>query len=124
MRRLRKKHKAAFPSPLVGEGGLAKRGRIRGVPAWRRRHPVTHPSTVSALRADPPSPTGGEGREGIAGLDFPGTFFTCRAKFPASGCFPVLQRPKPHEHNGLISWPKPQTSRSSFCRPPTPVSST
>ncbi|MUT23208.1 hypothetical protein GNX14_18685 [Mesorhizobium japonicum] len=29
-----------------------------GAPAWRRRHSVTHPSTVSALRADPPSPAG------------------------------------------------------------------
>ncbi|MBZ9886973.1 insulinase family protein [Mesorhizobium sp. BR1-1-3] len=35
---------------------------MRGVPAWRRRRSVTHPSTVSALRADPPSPTRGEGR--------------------------------------------------------------
>ncbi|TPK01357.1 hypothetical protein FJ489_02080 [Mesorhizobium sp. B2-5-12] len=25
-------------------------------------HSVTHPSTVSALRADPPSPTRGEGK--------------------------------------------------------------
>ena len=24
-----------LPSPLVGEGGLAKRGRMRGAPAWR-----------------------------------------------------------------------------------------
>ncbi|TIS48991.1 MAG: hypothetical protein E5W96_14655 [Mesorhizobium sp.] len=34
---------------------------MRGVPAWQRRRSVTHPSTVSALRADPPSPTRGEG---------------------------------------------------------------
>ncbi|MEI9412714.1 M16 family metallopeptidase, partial [Mesorhizobium salmacidum] len=34
---------------------------MRGAPAWR--HSVTHPSTVSALRADPPSPTTrGEGK--------------------------------------------------------------
>ncbi|RWC69099.1 MAG: hypothetical protein EOS30_23105 [Mesorhizobium sp.] len=33
-----------------------------GVPAWQKRRSVTHPSTVSALRADPPSPTGGEGK--------------------------------------------------------------
>jgi len=36
--------------------------------AWRQigrlLHSVTHPSSVSALRADPPSPTGGEGEEG------------------------------------------------------------
>ncbi|TPK96788.1 hypothetical protein FJ567_20600 [Mesorhizobium sp. B2-4-16] len=47
---------------------------MRGVPAWRcrrRRHvcrrltPLEHPSSVSALRADPPSPTRGEG-EGYA----------------------------------------------------------
>src|SRR5258705_3899665 len=31
---------------------------MRGVPAWRS---VQHPSSVSALRADPPSPTRGEG---------------------------------------------------------------
>ncbi|TPN43431.1 hypothetical protein FJ976_28260 [Mesorhizobium sp. B1-1-9] len=35
---------------------------MRGVPAWQRRRSVTHPSTVSALRVDPPSPTRGEGR--------------------------------------------------------------
>ncbi|TGV52066.1 hypothetical protein EN784_47695 [bacterium M00.F.Ca.ET.141.01.1.1] len=35
---------------------------MRGVPAWQKRRSVTHPSTVSALRADPPSPTGGEGK--------------------------------------------------------------
>ncbi|TIM06641.1 MAG: hypothetical protein E5Y62_23090 [Mesorhizobium sp.] len=35
---------------------------MRGVPAWQRRHSVQHPSTVLALRANPPSPTGGEGR--------------------------------------------------------------
>ncbi|TIM87179.1 MAG: hypothetical protein E5Y50_12945 [Mesorhizobium sp.] len=52
-----------LPSPLVvGEGGLAKRGRMRGDPAWHRQHSVQHPSSVSALRADPPSPTGGEGK--------------------------------------------------------------
>ncbi|TIT19686.1 MAG: hypothetical protein E5W70_24390 [Mesorhizobium sp.] len=34
---------------------------MRGAPAWRRRHSGHHPSTVSALRADPPSPTRGEG---------------------------------------------------------------
>ncbi|RWP59605.1 MAG: hypothetical protein EOR08_22875 [Mesorhizobium sp.] len=103
-------------------------GRMRGAPAWHCQHSVQHPSSVSALRADPPSPTRGEGRGALAGalagLDFPGALFMCRAKFPASGCFPVLQRPRLHEHNGLIQWPKPQTSRSSFCRPPTPVSFT
>ncbi|TJU93362.1 MAG: hypothetical protein E5Y12_28445 [Mesorhizobium sp.] len=35
---------------------------MRGVPAWQRRRSVTHPSTVSALRVDPPSPTRGEGK--------------------------------------------------------------
>ncbi|RWN58821.1 MAG: hypothetical protein EOR99_33550 [Mesorhizobium sp.] len=35
---------------------------MRGVPAWHRRHFVQHPSTVLALRANPPSPTGGEGK--------------------------------------------------------------
>ncbi|TGU95114.1 hypothetical protein EN794_026160 [Mesorhizobium sp. M00.F.Ca.ET.151.01.1.1] len=35
---------------------------MRGAPAWQGQHLVAHPSTVSALRADPPSPTRGEGR--------------------------------------------------------------
>ncbi|TIS52639.1 MAG: hypothetical protein E5W93_16795 [Mesorhizobium sp.] len=35
---------------------------MRGVPAWQRRYSVQHPSSVSALRADPPSPTRGEGK--------------------------------------------------------------
>ncbi|RWM21170.1 MAG: hypothetical protein EOR74_29750 [Mesorhizobium sp.] len=29
---------------------------MRGAPAWHRRHFFQHPSTVSALRADPPRP--------------------------------------------------------------------
>ncbi|RUX18167.1 MAG: hypothetical protein EOS42_10970 [Mesorhizobium sp.] len=33
---------------------------MRGAPAWRGRHSVQHPSSVSALRADPPP--GGEPR--------------------------------------------------------------
>ncbi|TPL03232.1 hypothetical protein FJ938_18010 [Mesorhizobium sp. B2-4-14] len=51
-----------FPSPLVGEGGRAKLGRMRGAPAWHRRRSFQHPSTVLALRANPPSPTGREGK--------------------------------------------------------------
>ncbi|TIR35362.1 MAG: hypothetical protein E5X64_12695 [Mesorhizobium sp.] len=36
---------------------------MRGAPAWPRQHSVQHPSSVSALRADPPSPTTrGEGK--------------------------------------------------------------
>ncbi|RWO08546.1 MAG: hypothetical protein EOS07_15375 [Mesorhizobium sp.] len=35
---------------------------MRGAPAWHQPHSVQHPSTVLALRANPPSPTGGEGR--------------------------------------------------------------
>ncbi|MDX8510156.1 M16 family metallopeptidase [Mesorhizobium captivum] len=34
---------------------------MRGVPAWQGRRSFQHPSSVSALRADPPSPTRGEG---------------------------------------------------------------
>ncbi|TIM79510.1 MAG: hypothetical protein E5Y60_08550 [Mesorhizobium sp.] len=37
---------------------------MRGVPAWHQQHSVQHPSTVLALRANPPSPTRGEGRRG------------------------------------------------------------
>jgi hypothetical protein len=48
-----------FPSPLVGEGALAKRGRMRGTP----RAPCPwYPSPVSHLRCEPPSPTRGEGK--------------------------------------------------------------
>ncbi|TGS28072.1 hypothetical protein EN823_15865 [bacterium M00.F.Ca.ET.180.01.1.1] len=43
---------------------------MRGAPAWRilrskspTSHSFQHPSSVSALRADPPSPTRGEGEE-------------------------------------------------------------
>ncbi|TPK94757.1 hypothetical protein FJ934_14145 [Mesorhizobium sp. B2-4-12] len=39
----------------------AKLGRMRGAPAWHRRRSFQHPSTVLALRANPPSPTGREG---------------------------------------------------------------
>ncbi|RWE61109.1 MAG: insulinase family protein [Mesorhizobium sp.] len=35
---------------------------MRGVPAWHRHRFGQHPSTVLALRANPPSPTRGEGR--------------------------------------------------------------
>ncbi|RWM77260.1 MAG: hypothetical protein EOR81_18500 [Mesorhizobium sp.] len=35
---------------------------MRGAPARPRQHSVQHPSSVSALRADPPSPTRGEGK--------------------------------------------------------------
>ncbi|TIR16543.1 MAG: hypothetical protein E5X34_25945 [Mesorhizobium sp.] len=34
----------------------------------RRLTPLEHPSSVSALRADPPSPTRGEGEDGAAQL--------------------------------------------------------
>ncbi|RWP27787.1 MAG: hypothetical protein EOR03_30045 [Mesorhizobium sp.] len=37
---------------------------MRGVPAWHQQRSVQHPSTVLALRANPPSPTRGEGRRG------------------------------------------------------------
>ncbi|TIL66416.1 MAG: hypothetical protein E5Y77_17980 [Mesorhizobium sp.] len=55
----------APPSPLVGEGGRAKLGRTRGAPAWHRQHSAQHPSTVLALRANPPSPTRGEGKTAL-----------------------------------------------------------
>ncbi|TIL59072.1 MAG: hypothetical protein E5Y79_16635 [Mesorhizobium sp.] len=97
---------------------------MRGAPAWHWRHSVQHLSSVSALRADPPSPTRGEGRGRLTGLTFRARCLCVAPSFPRPGGFPVLQRPRLHEHNGLIQWPKPQTSRSSFCRPPTPVSST
>ncbi|RWQ56786.1 MAG: hypothetical protein EOS84_08355 [Mesorhizobium sp.] len=49
----------------MGEGGRAKLGRTRGAPAWHRQHSVQHPSTVLALRANPPSPTRGEGKTAL-----------------------------------------------------------
>ncbi|RUU34359.1 hypothetical protein EOD08_17240 [Mesorhizobium sp. M6A.T.Ca.TU.002.02.2.1] len=36
---------------------------MRGVPAWHRQRSFQHPSTVLALRANPPSPTRGEGKD-------------------------------------------------------------
>ncbi|TIL57100.1 MAG: hypothetical protein E5Y79_26195 [Mesorhizobium sp.] len=38
---------------------------MRGAPAWHGWRSVQHPSTVSALRADPPSPTRGEGKSAL-----------------------------------------------------------
>ncbi|RWB02759.1 MAG: hypothetical protein E5Y67_07700 [Mesorhizobium sp.] len=38
---------------------------MRGAPAWQKPRSVQHPSTVSALRADPPSPTRGEGKSAL-----------------------------------------------------------
>ncbi|RWO35201.1 MAG: hypothetical protein EOS11_10360 [Mesorhizobium sp.] len=38
---------------------------MRGAPAWHRPHSVQHPSTVLALRANPPSPTRGEGKTAL-----------------------------------------------------------
>ncbi|RWP35316.1 MAG: hypothetical protein EOR03_13125 [Mesorhizobium sp.] len=38
---------------------------MRGAPAWQQPRSVQHPSTVSALRADPPSPTRGEGKSAL-----------------------------------------------------------
>ncbi|RWA89325.1 MAG: hypothetical protein EOQ32_20870 [Mesorhizobium sp.] len=63
---------------------------MRGAPAWRRRRrrqvrqpltPLEHPSTVSALRADPPSPTRGEGEAHANPLSFA---FTSRKSRQAS----------------------------------------
>ncbi|RWQ40607.1 MAG: hypothetical protein EOS21_15060 [Mesorhizobium sp.] len=57
---------------------------MRGVP-WHRPRSVQHPSTVSALRADPPSPTRrGEGKH--AGVS-PGS--------PLSPGFPPWRDPRP-----------------------------
>ncbi|TPJ31913.1 hypothetical protein FJ418_20665 [Mesorhizobium sp. B2-8-3] len=63
---------SSFRFPFLGEGGRAKLGRMRSVPAWRYRllsrgrAALTGasflPATVSALRADPPSPTRGPTR--------------------------------------------------------------
>src|SRR5205085_1396513 len=46
-----------LPSPLVGEGARAKRGRVRGLSP---RMQTPHPARTSSA---PPSPTGGEGKE-------------------------------------------------------------
>ncbi|RWQ64022.1 MAG: hypothetical protein EOS86_21795 [Mesorhizobium sp.] len=56
---------------------------MRGVPAWHRLHSVQHPSAVLALRANPPSPTRGEGRRSAV-------------------------RARPHE--GRETWPKSPTA--------------
>src|SRR5689334_14656470 len=46
------------PSPLVGEGARAKRGRVRGL-SPRRQTP--HPARRRIRAGDPPSPARGEG---------------------------------------------------------------
>ncbi|RJT35338.1 hypothetical protein D3242_07545 [Mesorhizobium jarvisii] len=48
------------PRQVARPGRCRRRRRRRGVPA--ERGSLEHPSSVSALRADPPSPTRGEGR--------------------------------------------------------------
>ncbi|TIL76599.1 MAG: hypothetical protein E5Y64_06545 [Mesorhizobium sp.] len=53
-------HALAF-SPC-GRRWPREASRMRGDPAWHRQHSVQHHSSVSALRADPPSSTGGEGK--------------------------------------------------------------
>ncbi|RWN32190.1 MAG: hypothetical protein EOR97_12180 [Mesorhizobium sp.] len=60
---------ASISSPFSPCGRRCRRRRRkRGAPAWRRRRSATHPSSVSALRADPPSPTRGEGRPQLTRL--------------------------------------------------------
>ncbi|RWC06420.1 MAG: hypothetical protein E5Y55_03740 [Mesorhizobium sp.] len=51
-----------LPSPPCGRRWPSEARSDEGVPAWRRRRSVQHPSSGSALRAGPPSPTRGEGR--------------------------------------------------------------
>ncbi|RWP45758.1 MAG: hypothetical protein EOR06_30825 [Mesorhizobium sp.] len=60
---------------------------MRGAPAWRRWRSVQHPSTVSALRADPPSPTRGEGKDVTAPGSSSGRPDPCRRRDD------VLRRP-------------------------------
>ncbi|PAQ01421.1 MAG: hypothetical protein EOR99_16775 [Mesorhizobium sp.] len=61
---------------------------MRGAPAWRCRHSVQHPSTVLALRANPPSPTRGEGRGALAGLTFRARSLCVAPSFPRPGVSP------------------------------------
>ncbi|TIM05651.1 MAG: hypothetical protein E5Y62_26515 [Mesorhizobium sp.] len=61
---------------------------MRGAPAWHRRHSVQHPSSVSALRADPPSPTRGEARGWLTGLTFRVRCLCVAPSFPRPGVFP------------------------------------
>ncbi|WP_210215240.1 hypothetical protein, partial [Mesorhizobium sp. M2A.F.Ca.ET.029.05.1.1] len=55
-------------SPKATDEGCWKDRCAEEVSAWylsvfRRLTPLEHPSSVSALRADPPSPTRGEGED-------------------------------------------------------------
>ena len=54
--RRRVKEGRSSPSPLVGEGGFAKRRRVRGL--YPRRQ-TPHPARIASA---PPSPTRGEGK--------------------------------------------------------------
>ncbi|AZO70735.1 MAG: hypothetical protein EOQ32_15810 [Mesorhizobium sp.] len=85
---------------------------MRGVPAWQcpfpariygdrsPPHSFQHPSSVSALRADPPSPTRGEGK--ACHLTTPALACSCRSpqRGAASRCrtttaFPTSSTPHP-----------------------------
>jgi MFS family permease len=98
--------------------------RRRSASAWISPDPTASAGrwrcSSRPISRSPPaaSPRAGDG------LDIPATFFMCRGKFSASGDRPVLRRLELQTINGRTSWPKPQTSRSSFCRPPIPASST
>src|SRR3982074_689625 len=73
---------SSFPSPLVGEGGFAKRRRVRGTTYRLERDPSSgtdfaYPKHRRPLkRAEtegrlwPPSPTRGEGKKAATTLDF------------------------------------------------------
>ncbi|RWP55997.1 MAG: hypothetical protein EOR06_04085 [Mesorhizobium sp.] len=76
----------SFPSPLVGEGGLAKRGRMRGVPGnanvslrWNTPQPSRRCAPIHLL------PQGEKGRRYFPGRPvLPGRRFSRRASAGSS----------------------------------------
>ncbi|TIL31806.1 MAG: hypothetical protein E5Y83_11730 [Mesorhizobium sp.] len=54
---------ARLPFSPCGRRWPSEARSDEGVPAWQKPHSVQHRSTVSALRADPPSPTRGRREE-------------------------------------------------------------
>ncbi|TIP76968.1 MAG: hypothetical protein E5X63_41095, partial [Mesorhizobium sp.] len=68
----------------------------KGCSSWHHLHSVQHPSSVSALRADPPSPTTrGEGRKG-----------SLTPEAPRSPVFLPWRDPRPAPSPAWRPWPE------------------
>jgi hypothetical protein len=106
---------ASFPSPLVGEGARAKRGRVRG---FSPRMQTPHPARTSSA---PPSPTRGEGKK-VRGANP-----DCAE--PLRGCRPLIRRAAhcvriaPPSPTGGEGKKRPLTSSRSASRRTAPFAS-